>query len=42
MMSRAGLADALQGLLYCPVERDRPLSALSTLGVGGWAQCYAE
>ena len=42
MMSRAGLADALQGLLHCPVERDRPLSALSTLGVGGWAQCYAE
>lgn len=42
MMSRAGLADALQGLLHCPVERDRPLSALSTLGVGGWAECYAE
>ena len=42
MMSRAGLADALQSLLHCPVERDRPLSGLSTLGVGGWAQYYAE
>ena len=42
MMSRGEIADALQGLLHCPVERDRPLSGLSTLGVGGWAECYAE
>lgn len=42
MMSRAGLADALQGVLHCLVERDKSLSGLSTLGVGGWAQCYAE
>lgn len=34
--------DGMREILRCPVEREKPLAALSTLGVGGWAEVYAE
>lgn len=42
MAGRPALADAVQEFLLCPVERDKPLARLSTLGVGGQAECYVE
>lgn len=35
-------AEELRRVLSCPVERDKPLSPLTTLGVGGVADCYVE
>ena len=42
MEGRPALADAVQEFLLCSVERDKPLARLSTLGVGGQAECYVE
>ena len=42
MVERTALADSIQKVLHCPVERERPLACLSTLGVGGCAEYYAE
>lgn len=35
-------ADELRRVLSCSVEGNRPLATLTTLGVGGWAECYVE
>ena len=35
-------ADALEKVLHCPLERDRALAPLTTLGIGGRAECYLE
>ena len=40
-----GLYEALSGPacgLQAEIERNKPLSLLSTLGVGGQAECYLE
>lgn len=42
MVERTALADSIQKVLHCPVERERPLACLSTLGVGGCAEYYVE
>lgn len=36
------LAEALEKNLSCPVERKKALNRLTTLGVGGYAECYVE
>ena len=35
-------ADELERSLSCPVERQRPLAPLTTLGVGGSAEYYVD
>lgn len=42
MLDRSVLADEIQGRLRCVLERGKPLASLSTLGVGGSAEYYAE
>lgn len=42
MVSGPALADVMREMLHCPVEREKSLAGLSTLGVGGCAEYYAE
>lgn len=42
MLKPMAFTTAIEGMLHCSVEREKPLASLSTLGVGGKAEVYVE